>query len=277
MKTSPARRIYQLLRKAHSHSVTQQTTAIVVWAKIFGLEAPEAGNVMLSPDVEDAVMSLLRDVREEVSEVERALSADAEAKEAVAPIAQTLRLITAGQQLHTEWNQVKANHLRADFIAGWQWAAIHLPSVDDEISEDALAKLRAELEALESAAQEAAVPAELRRFVRKQAAAVRNALGRYEVRGTGPLQDAVSLGAGDLILEQEQLRSAVESAPELSATVLSRMKGVWNAAADICGKADNLHKGFLLLMRIYERVQPLLGHTDHPSVVSVVSGGSISV
>lgn len=275
MKTSPARRVYQLLRKAHNLQVTQPATAIVVWAKVFGLEPPATGNI-LNPDVEDAVMSLLRDVRDEATEVERAVASDAEAAEAVGPIAQTLRLMTAGVQLHTDWNQIKASHLRADFIAGWQWAAIHLPSVDDQISEEALAKLRAELEDLETSAQEDAVPAELRRFVKKQAAAIRDALRRYEVRGSGPLQDAVSLGAGDLIIDQEQLRSAVETAPESSATVLSRMKAVWNTAADICSKADSLHKGFLLLMRIYERVQPLLEHTGS-SAGSIVSGGSISV
>ena len=168
--------------------------------------------------------------------------------------------MTAGLQLHTEWNQVKANHLRADFIAGWQWASIYLPSVDDQITEDALAKLRAELKDLERSAQEDTVPAELRRFVNKQAAAIRDALRRYEVRGTGPHQAAVSLGAGDLILDQEHLRSAVQSAPESSSTVVSRMKSVWNTAAEICSKADNIHKGYLLLMQLFERVQPLLQH-----------------
>jgi hypothetical protein len=87
-------------------------------------------------------------------------------------------------------------------------------------------------------------------------------------------QDAVSLGAGDLILDQEHLRSAVQSAPESSSTVVSRMKSVWNTAAEICSKADNIHKGYLLLMQLFERVQRLLQHAAASSAQQLLQDQS---
>ncbi len=254
MKTSSARRVHCVLKRAYEHEQTNGNT-LQLWATVFGIADPKNN---ITPEVEDGVLSALRDLRDEVTEVERSVMNDAERVAGVAPIAQATRLLTASNVLYGDWNQTKSNHLRPEFLAGWHWAAITLPSEDDQISEEALASLSNELEQLENVAALEDVPDELRRLVRKQANSIRNAMRRYDIRGATPLRDAVSQATGELLREQDEIRSAVEKAPESGRQVFEHVRAVWNAAAKLCGDADKFHKGYLLVMDIYDKALPML-------------------
>jgi hypothetical protein len=96
MKTSPARRICAVLRKAHDHKLNSPTPALTVWATVFGILPPN-GNAP-EHDIEDEVRPLLGDIREEINTIENSTKGT-EMEPLFAPLAARTRELTKGAQL----------------------------------------------------------------------------------------------------------------------------------------------------------------------------------
>lgn len=240
-KTSSARRIHHVLKMAVEWTDRPQGPSIQVWARIFGL-VPKNFDGQLSPTIEYEAVQALADLRAEVENVERQV-AGKEAEAATSPIADTVRNITATSQLHTDFQNVKANYLKPDLVAGWYWAALFLSDTDTEFDPEDIANLRAELEELEKAARDVEIPHELRMMIDKHVRHIRSALRRYDICGVEPLCDIANAVIGEAWKEQELLAAAAASKSPKVQAAYGHIKRVWGALVQISGDAEKLRKG----------------------------------
>lgn len=213
----------------------------MAWAKIFGLVAKDFDQ-QIAPALEYEILDCLRDLRFEVQLVEDQVKGT-EAESATTPIAETVRTLTATNQLHTDWANVRANFLKPDLIAGWNWAAIHLSATDSEFDPGDVSKLRADLEELEKSARADGLPHDLRMLIDRQVRKIRSALRRYEIRGVEPLREVASAAMGEAIKEQEVIVNATTSDSPATREAVGRLGRVWQAVVDISGDADKIRKG----------------------------------
>jgi hypothetical protein len=255
LKTSPARRVYKALNRAHNLQVKQNIQSIRAWAQVFGLQDDPSGT--LRPEVEDQVLSLIRDLRFEVTEVERGVIGT-EFAEPTAAIANAARNLTASTQIHSDWNQVKTNFLRPEFLAAWHWASMSLPSAEDSVGEETLEELRTQLRELQESIQKPDVPEGLRRFIERQIKSIGEALRRYDVCGTDPLEAAVSRAAGDLMKESETLKKSAADGPESGRAAMAAFGKVWTKAAKACGDLEKFRRGYDAITALYGKALPLL-------------------
>lgn len=241
MKTSSARRVHHVLKAAIDFPVSRPGNSISIWARIFELIPPDFDG-QLPPDVEYAVLDMLRDLRAEVANVERQVRGT-EAEAATTPIAEVVRYATATNVLHTDWMNVKSSHLKPELVAGWNWAAISLAHLDEEYDPAEIAQLRQDLEELEKTARESQLPHELRMLVDKQVRQIRSALRRYEICGAAVLRDAANAVVGEALKHHEVIVAA-ESAesPDVRAA-LGQLRRVWGGLVHAAGDADKLRKG----------------------------------
>jgi len=123
---------------------------------------------------------------------------------------------------------------------------------------ETLEQLRQELDELDAILDSPDIPPELRTFVRKQARAIRDALVRFEINGVTPLQDAISLGIGELVRDQKAIQEAVDKSPEKGRGVISKLKNVYSRVVIVCGDAEKIRKGFEALRLLYDKVLPLV-------------------
>jgi hypothetical protein len=258
MKTSSALRVYRILKIAHELPADKPLSAVVAWTRVFDVPF-DVDSRNVTPEIEDVVLERLRDLRDEVTNVEQSV-AGTEVASAVEPIANTVRYLTAASQLAMDWTQVKANYLRSDFLAGWYWASLSLPSEEDGVTEGALQQLKVELEELEKTAQQEQLPKELQSFIQKQIIKMRGAIKRYDISGIAPLRNAISEGIGDLVRDRDSLREDENGSSQSSSVTGSKFKKVWFAAVQICGDLEKIQKGLTLIAKAYEKVFPLLEH-----------------
>lgn len=190
---------------------------------------------------------MLADLRAEIDELDRGPHSD-ELLAVLKPLVAAARAVIDLPQLRQDWNQVESGYLRPHIMMGWQWAALHFPSTDDAVTEETLAELRARIVELETAASGKDVPGELKRFIRRQVELLRMALRRYSVVGIEPLRDALSQSLGDAWRGQQYVAEAFKSAPKVSGGVMRKMQDVYRIAVQLCGDADKLKKGSVLML-----------------------------
>lgn len=248
MKTSPARRVHAILKRAVDMSPRGVNTTIAMWARVLKF-VPADFDGQIDDKLEDSILEALRALRIEVRAAV-AQSSDPEVLEAIEPIAASVHIITQSNQLHSDWNNLKANSLRADLVSGWKWASIHLPSVEIEVTDDDLQELKVQLEELLALASSETLPAELRAFIVRQAKSIQAALRGYEVRGAGSLQEAMNSTVGDAIRESSLLQEASQSTDPQQRRVIAGLGKVWKKTAEICGDVDKFNKGFQALSKV---------------------------
>lgn len=257
MKTSPARRVYDVLQRANGIARDKDAPSMIVWAAAFGVPELDLERGALSPAQESETLSLIGELRSEVDAVQASI-AGTELAEAFAPVADSTRYLTATPQLVQNWSNSRANHLRPETLGAWQIISLTLPAADDQVDASALAALQADLEELEATVRNPSVPDDLRRLVQKQVRQIRRALRQYGVRGIEPLRDAISVAAGDLRRDQEALRTSASDAPAETTKVAQAMKKVWTTAVTACGDFDKLSKGYHVAADIVQKLLPAL-------------------
>lgn len=242
MKTSSARRVHSVLEIALNHPLRVPTPAIQVWARVFDI-VPAASEGNLPAELEYEVLDALRDLRAEVAYVEEQVRGSEAAKPA-SQIAETVRAMTATNQLHNDWNHVRTNLLRPDLVGAWYWAALSqaLAHTDSEIDPTKVDELRRDLERLEESARDQGLPLELRMLIDKQVRQIRSAIRKFSIRGVAPIQEVASSVIGDAVIGHAILVEAERSESAAARVAVSRLKTLWGALVRFAGDADKMEK-----------------------------------
>jgi hypothetical protein len=252
MKTSAARRLNDVFHKAVSFHDDRRPGTFQAWTQIFGVSDGSQ-----TAEAEDAVTSLLHDVRADITEFEAGLRGT-EAESLAAEIVSQARLFTSPAQLSTDWRTHKSNYLAPQTLKAWQWAALYFPSEEDNVDGEALEGLRELLNELQTAAQDPELPNTLRRFVLRQVTTLRRAIARYAVKGIQPLRDAAVQTAGEAQRDQHELEDAVNRSGEKGFSLAGKLLKVFRKTAEVAGDADKLAKGGAAIAQLCEKARPLV-------------------
>jgi hypothetical protein len=249
MKTSAAIRVNAILEKAAQNN--ENISSQAAFAKILGIESLDGH------DVQDAVSDALGELRAEIRRVETMLK-EKETPKALSdtPIQAALNL-TSPLHIASHWPQNRGNQLRPEVLVAWGWVAFFLPSIDDDVTEEALRELERELDEMEEAATAEGVPSELRAFIVRQGARIRKALRRYQVEGVEPLKEAISTGMGDLIRAAPIIVPTDASNPA-SANAFGRLSKAWTSVAKVAGESKALYDAYLLVASAIPAIQPYI-------------------
>ena len=256
MKTSAARRVNSILRNAGQYRPKPSETALIAWGVIFGLLDP--ANKDPKQLREEDVTQLLSELRNEIRQVQAILQTNEEAVPLAAPIIKKALAVSSVTSVAQDWNALRDANLPTEILTGWAWASLLLPAEDEKFSSEDLASLQALLDELERAVNESQVPEQLRGFTLRQVQSIRSAIVRHRVAGITPLREALDRGVGEMIRDQEALRTAAEATPEKSGAVLSRLADMWSTTAKYCGDLDKFQKAYVLMHTIYEKALPYL-------------------
>jgi hypothetical protein len=224
MKTSSAIRVNDFLQRAVSQG--QGDTVQAVFGSVLNadFQDPQRG--------QDQVAIAITDIRAEIwgarSKLEAAGIAAALWER---PIQQVLKL-TEPLSVSATWGTHRTNYLQAEILTAWNWIAEIVAAEDDEITAKDLRELEQLLDELDRAAMAEGLPGELCAFILRQAASIRLALSRYQIKGVGPLKEALRLGLGELVCDGQILKQPAADHPA-RASALGTLGKLWKKTAEV--------------------------------------------
>jgi hypothetical protein len=246
MKTSAAIRVNAILQSALKNSDNISSQA--AFAKILGIESLDGH------DVQDAVSDALGELRAEIRRVETVLKEKETPQPLIDIPIQAALSLTSPLHIAGAWMQNRAQQLRSEVLVAWGWVAFFLPSIEDDVTEEALHDLERELNEMEEAATAEGVPSNLRAFIVRQGAKIRKALRRYQVEGVEPLKEAISTGMGDLIRAAPTMKPIDASNPA-SANAFGRLSKAWTNVAKMAGESKAIYDAYQLVAPAIPAIQ----------------------
>lgn len=228
---NPAARLHRiydkLVAQGHDYQLVQ------TWADVFDIDKS-------APHYEDDVTACVMALRSEIALTRKRLDEIGAPANLTRPGFERLRDVAAPGQLHSKWHGHRGNINPPECRKVFEWAewALRDDTEPDMPAED-MQELRAELESLEAALNDAQVSPYLRDFIQRQVDTIRAALRVYGVQGARPLQDALQKVAGAYTVERTRVEAEHAAAPEAAKGLFAKASGVIKKAADVC---DNLGK-----------------------------------
>lgn len=228
---NPAARLHRIYDKLVAQGDDVQM--VQTWADVFDIDKS-------GPHYEDDVTASVMPLRSEIALTRKRLDEIGVAANLTSPAFERLRAVAAPGQLHSNWHSHRGNINPPECRKVFEWAewALREDAEPDMPAED-VKELRAELESLEAALQEAEVSPYLRDFIQRQVDTIRAALRVYGVQGARPLQDALQKVAGAYTVERTRVEVEHAAAPEAAKGLFAKASGVIKKTADMC---DNLGK-----------------------------------
>jgi hypothetical protein len=226
----------QRLLKAYDALVEQSKDRpmTVTWAPAFRLDPG-------SPTLEDEVTSCLLALRDEMDFAKELLVSKYQVPaELLEPGFSAFRDASSLGRIHQTWHSLRGNVTPPQNRHAFTWMAWVLrDETEEDMTEESMQGLRAEVESLEAALRDTAMSDYLRAFTQRQVTAIRTALKLYEVQGVRPVNDAIEKVAGAFTLAKGQLQAEVDKSEPAAKEALSKAAQLVEKVAKAC---DNLEK-----------------------------------
>ncbi|HOX67489.1 MAG TPA: hypothetical protein PKV56_06450 [Burkholderiaceae bacterium] len=228
---NPAARLHRIYDKLVSQGNDYQL--LQTWADVFDIDKS-------GPHYEDDVTACVMALRSEIALTRKRLDEIGAPANLTSPGFERLREVAAPGLLHGKWHSHRGNISPPECRKVFEWAewALREDAEPDMPAED-MNELRAELESLEAALNDAEVSPYLRDFIQRQVDTIRAALRVYGVQGARTLQDALQKVAGAYTVERARVEAEHGTAPEATKGLFAKASGVIKKTADVC---DNLGK-----------------------------------
>lgn len=202
---NPAARLHRIYDKLVAQGNDYQL--LQTWADVFDIDKS-------GPHYEDDVTACVMALRSEIALTRKRLDEVGAPANLTSPGFERLREVAAPGLLHAKWHGHRGNINPPEYRKVFEWAewALRDDAESDMPAEDMM-ELRAELESLEAALQDAEVSPYLRDFIQRQVDTIRAALRVYGVQGARPLQDALQKVAGAYTVERTRVELSMPQHP----------------------------------------------------------------
>lgn len=235
-KSNSAARLARLFAKAMSAS--QQKSTLDAWAFAFDLTESAQG-LDLTHEVTEMLVETTRELRSMST-----LLADLGVPEGLLSYYVTYpEQAMIATNLSAPWGTTISNYMKGEVLLSLAWYSYILPEEASTTSTEELIALTELLAELEETLKAPGLPRFIVDTISKHLAAIRRAIRLCPVKGTRPMKDAARALITDIQIDQDEIRSAAESADK---TAMNRVAGglykVWKKTAEVAGDAEKLMK-----------------------------------
>lgn len=208
------------------------------WAEVFGIDQDFVG-----VDRHHAVAKLLSALTEETRLMERQLKEAGVPDDLLLPTTNQLTQSAAIGNLANNWHNIRSNHFGPDVRLSLRWFKHTLPEETLAATAEDLVELEHLLAEVEEKVAIEGIPASLAEFVRKQIAAIRDALRQYPIGGPVALRRAARTMAADIHLDEDEIRQSSQGGdPKAVAEASSTLRKAWDKAVVVAGDVEKFSK-----------------------------------
>ncbi|MFT7773239.1 hypothetical protein [Roseateles sp.] len=208
------------------------------WAEVFGISEDVAG-----VDRHHAVAKLLSALTEEIRMMERQLKEAGVPDDLLLPTTHQLAQSASIGNLANNFHNIRSNHFGSDVRLSLRWFKHTLPEETIVATADDLAELEQLLAEVEGKVAVEGIPESLAVFVRKQIAAIRDALRQYPIGGPVALKRATRAMAADIHLDEDEIRQASQAGdPKAVAEAGLTLRKAWDKAVVVAGDVEKFSK-----------------------------------
>lgn len=213
-------------------------SALDGWAEAFEIPAEVAG-LERHNEVAKLLAALTHEIRLMDRQLQDAGVPEDLRKQFVEQLAQAASVSNLGNQ----WHNIRGNYLGAEVRLSLRWFKHILPEEVLSATAEDLAELEALLADLEEKIAAQGIPASLSDFVRKQVAAIRDALRQHPISGPVALKRATRSMVADIHLDEDEIRHAAQQGdPVAVAAAGSSLKKTWDKAVKVAGDVEKFGK-----------------------------------
>lgn len=233
---NPASRILAIYDKAMGFPEAPGVTILKLWGSVFGI-ADEANHTH-----EDEITAALMALRGEVDLACARLAEIGCPERLYVGYFNRVRNLASATLLPQDWSSHRRG-LQSDIRLSLEWASWSLPKEEEQLPDDDLAALIAELDAIEQFLTNIDLSPKLRIFISRQIDLIRSALRHYNISGVAPVHDVLEQAVGAFTIGKDVVVADAEKSGEEGRGVLKRLTEAIGRIADTADKVDKIRKG----------------------------------